>query len=61
MSAAALRASVQRGTVIGLMRDLRGIASATNSKRTYSERPAAQHLCTSSMSHNTSAPTLSPL
>ncbi len=38
MSAAALRAGVQPATVIGLMRDLRGIASATNSKRTYSAR-----------------------
>lgn len=36
-SSMALRHSVQRQTVIGLMRDLRGIAQATSSKRTYSE------------------------
>ncbi len=33
----ALRAAVQRQTVIGLLRDLRGITQATSSKRTYSE------------------------
>lgn len=33
----ALRHTVQRQTVIGLLRDLRGIAQATSSKRTYSE------------------------
>ena len=44
-SAAALRAGVQPATVIGLMRDLRGIASATNSKRTYSARPIHIPLC----------------
>ena len=38
-NAAALRSSVQRSTVIGLMRDLRGIASATNTKRTYGAAP----------------------
>ena len=38
-NAAALRSSVQRATVIGLMRDLRGIASATNTKRTYGAAP----------------------
>ena len=36
-NAAALRASVPRETVIGLFRDLRGIATATNSRRTYGE------------------------
>ena len=44
-SAAALRAGVQPGSVIGLMRDLRGIASATNSKRTYSAHPAPAAAC----------------
>ncbi len=39
----ALRHTVQRQTVIGLMRDLRGIAQATSSKRTYSE-PRYLHL-----------------
>jgi hypothetical protein len=34
-SAATLRGSVPRETVIGLFRDLRGIATATNSRRTY--------------------------
>ena len=36
-NAAALRSTVPRETVIGLFRDLRGIATATNSRRTYSE------------------------
>lgn len=36
----ALRAAVQRQTVIGLLRDLRGITQATSSKRTYSETQA---------------------
>ncbi|PSC72660.1 exportin-7 isoform X2 isoform A [Micractinium conductrix] len=35
-NAAALRSTVPRETVIGLFRDLRGIATATNSRRTYS-------------------------
>uniref|UniRef100_A0A061RU54 Ran-binding protein n=1 Tax=Tetraselmis sp. GSL018 TaxID=582737 RepID=A0A061RU54_9CHLO len=35
-SAQQLRASVPKQTVVGLMRDLRGIAMATNSRRTYS-------------------------
>jgi len=39
-NAAALRAAVPRGTVVGLLRDIRGIASATNSRRTYGARPA---------------------
>ncbi|MEW5298899.1 MAG: hypothetical protein WDW36_001972 [Sanguina aurantia] len=34
--AAALRAAIPAHTIIGLFRDLRGIASATNSRRTYS-------------------------
>ena len=34
-NAAALRAGVPRETVVGLFRDLRGIAAATNSRRTY--------------------------
>lgn len=34
-NAAALRGSVPKETVIGLFRDLRGIATATNSRRTY--------------------------
>ena len=34
-SVATLRASVPRHTLIGLFRDLRGIAAATNSRRTY--------------------------
>lgn len=34
-SAAALRSSVPKETIIGLFRDLRGIATATNSRRTY--------------------------
>lgn len=32
----ALRAAVPKSLVIGLFRDLRGIAAATNSRRTYS-------------------------
>mmetsp|Transcript_8801 Transcript_8801/g.18815 ORF Transcript_8801/g.18815 Transcript_8801/m.18815 type:complete len:1064 (-) Transcript_8801:979-4170(-) len=35
-NAAALRQSVPKGTIIGLFRDLRGIATATNSRRTHS-------------------------
>lgn len=35
-TAAELRQKVPRDTVIGLFRDLRGIVSATNSRRTYS-------------------------
>ena len=31
----ALRSSVPENTVIGLMRDLRGVAHATNSRKTY--------------------------
>ena len=34
-NAAALRSAVPRETVVGLLRDVRGIASATNSRRTY--------------------------
>ncbi|KAK9818400.1 hypothetical protein WJX72_012091 [[Myrmecia] bisecta] len=34
-NAAALRSSVPKATVIGLMRDIRGITMATNSRRTY--------------------------
>lgn len=34
---AALRQSVPQDTVAGLFRDLRGIAIATNSRRTYGE------------------------
>ena len=34
-SASALRASVPENTVVGLMRDLRGVAQATNSRKTY--------------------------
>lgn len=34
-SATALRQAVPKSTVIGLFRDLRGIAAATNSRRTY--------------------------
>ena len=36
-AAAALRGSVPKETVIGVFRDLRGIALATNSRRTYGE------------------------
>ena len=36
-SAVALRQSVPEKTVVGIFRDLRGIAMATNSRRTYSE------------------------
>lgn len=34
-SAAALRQAVPQSTVVGIFRDLRGIAMATNSRRTY--------------------------
>lgn len=36
-NAAALRQSVPQQTVVGIFRDLRGIAMATNSRRTYGE------------------------
>ncbi len=36
-SAGALRQSVPEKTVVGIFRDLRGIAMATNSRRTYGE------------------------
>lgn len=36
-NAATLRSSVPKETVIGLFRDLRGVATATNSRRTYGE------------------------
>ena len=36
-SAVALRQSVPEKTAVGIFRDLRGIAMATNSRRTYSE------------------------
>jgi hypothetical protein len=36
--AAALRAAVPRDTVVGLFRDLRGVAAATNNRRTYGAR-----------------------
>ncbi len=39
---AALRASVSKDTVLGLFRDLRGIAAATNSRRTYG---GGRHAC----------------
>jgi len=36
-SAGALRQSVPEKTVVGIFRDLRGIAMATNSRRTYGQ------------------------
>lgn len=52
-NAAALRQAVPQQTVVGVFRDLRGIALATNSRRTYGElgslhQPALQ----SSLQHN---------
>ena len=44
-NAAALRAAVPRETVVGLLRDVRGIASATNSRRTYGMRLSSTTLC----------------
>ena len=41
-SPAALRSMVAQETVVGLFRDLRGITLATNSRRTYGARRAAQ-------------------
>lgn len=40
-NAAALRAGVPKETVIGLFRDLRGVATATNSRHTYGARGRA--------------------
>ena len=47
-SAATLRQSVPEKTVVGIFRDLRGIAMATNSRRTYGKcvPVSKQSLCT---------------
>ena len=44
-NAAALRSAVPRETVVGLLRDVRGIASATNSRRTYGTRLSMDSRC----------------
>ena len=44
-SSTALRASVPKETVIGLFRDLRGIATATSSRRTYGPQKSPAHVC----------------
>ena len=44
-SAQALRATVPKERVVGLVRDLRGITTATNNKKTYGTQPE-QAACT---------------
>ena len=44
-SAQALRATVPKERVVGLVRDLRGITTATNNKKTYGMQPALWPAC----------------
>ena len=44
-TSAALRQSVPQSTVVGIFRDLRGIAMATNSRRTYGNAQNVIHSC----------------